>query len=52
VPVKEVGDTVQAGELLAQAAPGGLSANIHASLTGVITELTPAGARIVGRKEG
>jgi Na+-translocating ferredoxin:NAD+ oxidoreductase RnfC subunit len=52
VPVKAVGDTVEAGELLAAAAEGGLSANIHASITGVITEITPAGAAIARRKEG
>ncbi len=52
VPVKNTGDTVEAGELLAAAAEGGLSANIHASITGVITEITPAGARIARRKEG
>ena len=52
VPVKNAGDAVEAGELLAAAAEGGLSANIHASITGVITEITPAGARIARRKEG
>ena len=52
VPVKAAGDPVEAGELLAAAAEGGLSANIHASITGVISEITPAGARIARRKEG
>ena len=41
---------VAKGELLAQAAPDGLSANIHASIDGVVTEITPAGARLC-RKE-
>ena len=50
VPVKAVGDPVSKGELLAQAAPDGLSANIHASIDGVVTEITPAGARLC-RKE-
>ena len=50
VPVKAVGDPVAKGELLAQAAPDGLSANIHASIDGVVTEITPAGARLC-RKE-
>ena len=52
VAVKTVGDTVEAGELLAAAAEGGLSANIHAGMAGTITEITPAGATIVRRKEG
>ncbi len=30
----------------------GIDTNIHASITGVITEITPAGARIARRKEG
>lgn len=47
-PVKQPGDTVQRGELLAQAAEG-LSANIHASISGVIAEITEKGARICGR---
>lgn len=49
IPVKAVGDRVAKGELLAQAAEG-LSANIHASMDGVITEITQAGARLC-RKE-
>lgn len=48
-PVKKAGDTVKAGELIAAAE--GLSANIHASIAGVITEIGPAGAKIAG-KEG
>ncbi len=48
-PVKAVGDTVVKGELLA-AAQEGLSANIHASMDGVVTEITSAGARL-RRKE-
>lgn len=50
VPAKEAGDTVRCGDLLASAAEGGLSANIHASMAGVITEISTAGARIC-RKE-
>ena len=41
---------VEKGELLAQAAEG-LSANIHASISGVVEEITEKGARIRGRKE-
>ncbi len=50
VPIKNEGDTVRRGELLAAAAEDGLSANIHASVDGVITEINEAGARIC-RKE-
>ncbi|WOC76859.1 hypothetical protein RX717_01775 [Intestinibacillus sp. NTUH-41-i26] len=48
--VKQAGDTVERGEVLAQAAEG-LSAQIHASISGVVTEITERGARIRGRKE-
>lgn len=51
-PVKQVGDTVEKGELLAKAAEGALSANIHAGISGVITEISAAGARISSEKEG
>lgn len=49
--VKEAGDTVAKGELLAAAAEGALSANIHSSVNGVIEEITDKGARIRCRKE-
>lgn len=49
VPVKAVGDTVAQGDLLAQAAEG-LSVNIHASIGGVVEQVTGAGATI-RRKE-
>ena len=49
-PVKQAGDTVERGEVLAQAAEG-LSAQIPASISGVVTEITERGARIRGRKE-
>ena len=48
--VKAVGDYVERGEILAEAAEG-LSANIHASISGVVLEVTDKGARIGGRKE-
>ncbi len=51
-PVCKAGDAVNKGDLIAQAAEGALSANIHAGITGVITEVSAAGARISGRKEG
>ena len=41
-PVKAEGDRVSKGELLGQAAEG-LSANIHASIDGVVEKITPAG---------
>lgn len=47
---KAVGDPVEKGEVLAAAAEG-LSANIHASISGVITEITARGARISAKKE-
>ncbi|WP_283674510.1 4Fe-4S dicluster domain-containing protein [Butyricicoccus sp. Marseille-Q5471] len=51
VAVKHAGENVEKGELLAAAAEGGLSANIHASVSGVITEISAAGATIVRHKE-
>lgn len=51
-PVCQVGDTVAKGDLIARAAEGALSANIHAGISGVITEINAAGARISGKKEG
>lgn len=50
VPVKAVGDPVAKGELLAQAAPDGLSANIHASIDGVVTEITRRAPGSAGRR--
>ena len=49
--VKQAGDTVAKGELLAAAAESALSANIHSSVNGVIEEITDKGARIRCRKE-
>ena len=43
---------VEKGELIAAAAEGALSANIHAGISGVITEISAAGARISSKKEG
>ena len=40
VPVKQVGDLVQVGELIAAIPEKGLSANIHASVTGRVSALT------------
>ena len=51
-PVKHAGERVARGELLAAAAEGGLSANIHPTSDSVITEINASGARISGRKEG
>ena len=45
IPVKAAGDHVEKGELLAQAAEG-LSANIHASITGVVEEIEPEKNRV------
>lgn len=49
-PVVAVGDKVNIGDLVAQAAEG-LSANIHTGFAGVVTEIGPAGIRI-SKKEG
>ncbi len=51
-PICQVGDRVEKGQKIAQAAENGLSANIHAGISGVITEITAAGARISRQKEG
>ena len=48
-PVVKKGDQVFLGQLVAEAG-GNVSANIHASIDGVVTEITPAGARLC-RKE-
>lgn len=48
-PVRNVGDAVEKGDLLAEAA-GGVSANIHASISGVVTAIDEKGACIVARK--
>ena len=45
VPVVAAGDTVNVGDLVAQAAEG-LSANIHTGFAGVVKEIGPAGIRI------
>ncbi|MGN0354141.1 MAG: 4Fe-4S dicluster domain-containing protein [Muricoprocola sp.] len=44
-PVVKVGDYVNAGDLIAEAAEG-LSANIHTGFAGTVTEIGPAGIRI------
>ena len=49
-PVKAIGAAVAKGELIAEAAEG-ISANIHASVSGVVTNITPAGMLIRRRKE-
>ena len=49
VPAKNVGDHVTKGEVLAAAAEG-LSANIHASMNGVIVSIDENGARISGKE--
>lgn len=48
--VKTTGDFIRAGELLAAAADG-VSANIHAGISGFITEISAAGAVIEVRGE-
>ncbi|WP_312642408.1 4Fe-4S dicluster domain-containing protein [Hydrogenoanaerobacterium sp.] len=50
LPVKQVGDRVQKGELLAAAVDGALSANIHASIDGMILRQDAACA-VIGQSE-
>ncbi len=50
VAVKGIGSGVEKGELIAKADEG-LSANIHASVTGIVTDITPKGMMIRRRKE-
>lgn len=50
VAVKGIGSGVEKGELIAKADEG-LSANIHASVTGTVTDITPKGMMIRRRKE-
>ena len=48
-PVVKVGDYVNAGDLIAEAAEG-LSANIHTGFAGTVTEIGPAGIRITKKE--
>jgi Na+-translocating ferredoxin:NAD+ oxidoreductase RnfC subunit len=50
VPAKSAGDSVARGELLAAAAEG-LSANIHASISGTVVSIDEKGAVIRGKEE-
>ena len=49
MPAKAVGDHVTKGEVLGAAAEG-LSADIHASMNGVIVAIDENGARISGKE--
>lgn len=44
--IKAIGDKVYVGEIIASADDTGLSANIHASIDGTVSEVTPLGIRI------
>lgn len=44
--VVKLGDTIHKGDLIGQADEKALSANIHASVNGTVSEVTPAGIRI------
>jgi Na+-translocating ferredoxin:NAD+ oxidoreductase RnfC subunit len=50
IPVVRLGDKVRKGDLIAAANEKGLSANIHSSMDGTVTEINDFGARI-SRKE-
>lgn len=49
-PVKVIGAAVFKGELIAEAAEG-ISANIHASVSGTVINITPTGMMVRRRKE-
>ncbi len=51
VPIVAKGDRVEAGNLIAAAAEDGLSANIHASISGVVVDVTSVGVHICRRME-
>lgn len=51
VPIHHVGDYVKKGDRIAQADEQGLSANIHASMDGIITEITDLDVRISRKEE-
>lgn len=51
LPVKQCGDVVAKGDLLAAAAADGPSANVHCSISGIIREIDENGALIQGLKE-
>ncbi len=51
LPVVKMGDLVQKGDLIAAANEKGISANIHSSLDGTITEITNLGIRIMRRED-
>jgi Na+-translocating ferredoxin:NAD+ oxidoreductase RnfC subunit len=44
--IKAIGDSVHLGEKIAVADDSGLSANIHASLNGIVTEVAPTGIKL------
>ncbi len=50
IAVKGIGSSVEEGELIAKA-DDGLSTNIHASVTGIVTDITPKGMMLRRRKE-
>lgn len=51
LPIIKLGDTVNKDDLIAVVNDKGLSANIHASMDGVITEITDMGVRISRKEE-
>lgn len=50
VPVVEQGTMVRQGQLIAKAAEGRLSTNIHASINGVVSSVEKTGIRIIGMR--
>ena len=52
VPVVQPGDTVAKGQLVAEIAENALGARIHASVPGIVDEITPDAIRLTARYEG
>ncbi len=46
VPSVKEGDTVQKGDVIAKAAEGALSVNVHASVSGKVTRITDSYIKI------
>lgn len=46
IAIKSIGEQVSVGDLIASADDTGLSANIHASINGIVSDVTPLGIRI------
>ena len=52
VPVVRAGDAVVAGQLIAAAPDGKLCVNIHSSISGCVTEVSPGNIKIISTGQG